>query len=197
MRWSDIQTRLVEAMEMAAGVGIKASWNRRESAWRAKKFIKLDVLNIERVGHTEILRVYDSDEDKLVEVARNLHVLVVQVSAESQSQELADTALAIASRVRSRLALAEVRALIEDAGLAVATAGTIVNTSYVDPSDVGRHVSRATFDLRLNVTSDEVASVLTDYIDSVSVRGEVYDPGAVVGEDPPRLVVEGEIDAHN
>lgn len=197
MRWSDIQTRLVEAMEMAAGGGIKASWNRRESAWRAKKFIKLDVLNIERVGHTEILRVYDSDEDKLVEVARNLHVLVVQVSAESQSQELADTALAIASRVRSRLALAEVRALIEDAGLAVATAGTIVNTSYVDPSDVGRHVSRATFDLRLNVTSDEVASVLTDYIDSVSVRGEVYDPGAVVGEDPPRLVVEGEIDAYN
>lgn len=197
MRWSDIQTRLVEAMEMSAGGGIKASWNRRESAWRAKKFIKLDVLNIERVGHTEILRVYDSDEDKLVEVARNLHVLVVQVSAESQSQELADTALAIASRVRSRLALAEVRALIEDAGLAVATAGTIVNTSYVDPSDVGRHVSRATFDLRLNVTSDEVASVLTDYIDSVSVRGEVYDPGAVVGEDPPRLVVEGEIYAHN
>lgn len=197
MRWSDIQTRLIEAMEMAAGVGIKASWNRRESAWRAKKFIKLDVLNIERVGHTEILRVYDSDDDKLVEVARTLHVLVVQVSAESQSQDLADTALAIASRVRSRLALAEVRALIEDAGLAVATAGTIVNTSYVDPSDVGRHVSRATFDLRLNVTSDEVASVLTDYIDSVSVRGEVYDPGAVVGEDPPRLVVEGEIDVHN
>lgn len=197
MRWSDVQTRLIEAMEMAAGVGIKASWNRRESAWREKKFIKLDVLNIERVGHTEILRVYDSDEDKLIEVARNLHVLVVQVSAESQSQELADTALAIASRVRSRLALAEVRTLIEDAGLAVATAGTIVNTSYVDPSDVGRHVSRATFDLRLNVTSDEVASVLTDYIDSVSVRGEVYDPGAVVGEDPPRLVVEEEIDAHD
>lgn len=187
MNWNDIQDGIKDAVELAAGSGIKAAWDRRASGWRDKVHIKLDVRSVERVGHSESLREYDAETDSIRQVEKGARVLVLQVAAESDSQELSKSSLAVAERVRSRLPLLEVRALVEATGLALASTGPVSNASYTDPGDAGRHVSRAVFDVRFNAMNYETGLAL-GFIDTVTVDGDVYGDGVDVdGAEPPRL----------
>src|SRR5690606_13125172 len=186
MNWDDIQTGIKAAVELAAGSGIKAAWDRRASGWRADVHVKLDLRSIERVGQSESLREYDDEDDTIRQVEKGARVLVVQIAAESDSQELSKSSLAVAERVRSRLPLLEVRALVEATGLALASTGPVFDASYRDPSDAGRVHSRAVFDVRFNAVNYETGLAL-DFIDTVTVGGEVYGEGVDMdGDDPAR-----------
>jgi hypothetical protein len=120
---------------------------------------------------------YAANEDPLLEMTPTVtgnRLAVLQLDVEVHAQTPGANAAAIIDRARTRLRFPSALAMLEAAGLALASAEPAQTTDYkVD----GRFVSRGTMDIRLKALSTETDSAgATSYIATVSTAATVTDP---------------------
>ena len=194
MRWADVEESLAKAIKVAAGGAHPVHWTKLERAYRPRVYLRLDLVSLVPQGLSE--RRYldgkdeETDEPTLRKLEATQHALTVQVTASSQSQSLAKSAMALAQRTRSALGLDEVQKEIAKANIAVARTGMIFDTSAPDVE--GRSVSEATFEIVFNAPST-IEGNPVQWIEEVLVRGEIRNVGTP-DSDPPDWEIEQELE---
>lgn len=194
MRWADVEESLAKAIKVAAGGAHPVHWTKLESAYRPRAYLRLDLVSLVPQGLSERRYLDGKDEETDEPILRQLeatqHALTVQVTASSQSQSLAKSAMALAQRTRSALGLDEVQKEIAKANIAVARTGMIFDTSAPDVE--GRSVSEATFEIVFNAPST-VEGEPVQWIEEILVRGEIRNVGTP-DSDPPDWEIEQELE---
>ena len=194
MRWSDVEESLAKAIRVAAGDAHPVHWTKLSSAYRPDVYLRLDLVSLVPQGLSERRYLDGKDEETDEPILRQLeatqHALTVQVTASSQSQSLAKSAMALAQRTRSALGLDEVQNEIGKANIAVARTGMIFDTSAPDVE--GRSVSEATFEIVFNAPST-IEGNPVQWIEEVLVRGEIRNVGTP-DSDPPDWEIEQELE---
>lgn len=194
MRWDEVEESLVRAIKAAVGGDLPVHWTRRSSAYRPRVHLRLDLVSLVPQGTSERRYVDGEDEGTDEPILRQLevtqHALTVQVTASSQSQSLAKSAMAVAQRARSALGLDEVQREIAKANIALARTGMIFDTSLPDVE--GRSVSEATFEVVFNAPST-TEGMSSQWIGEVLAQGELRNVGTQ-DSDPPDWVFDQEIE---
>ena len=176
--WSTIQTDLpaVVTSALATWTGaVSVHWKGLPQAWRELAQVKLSLRGMQNRGRDETRQteVGDQVQQRQYGVRR----LVLQIECETQDQNLAASAVAMAELLRTRIQGEDLIALLQDMDLAVASVRPFVHVEMHDEQERAR--SYAAFEIFLT-TSTSVDSLLVDYVAAVSgtytVTGGDEDP---------------------
>lgn len=148
MKWSVLETALPAAITSASGLS-DVSWKHQATEWREDVFVLLEVLNLTNPYPADERRLkYDAGEDVIKETVQGLRELTVQVTIESHSQKLGDSAKAFAEVIRARLWSTTIRdTLYADGEVSLVSVGDVLPAPYLDRDDRMRSV--AIFELGL------------------------------------------------
>lgn len=153
----------------ASGLGAaKVIWANQHLGQRARPFVTLRLLGIERIGHDALVQSYDGAAAPGQEVTLAVdgrRTLVVGVQAFSTSVVGAGTAREIASRIQTALSLPGTQAGLRAAGLAVLNEGRITDIPELVET---RWESRASFDVRFHCTDS--ATEKTGFIATTEIE---------------------------
>lgn len=165
----------------AALTGVEVGCVLWENAPRVRhngRLVLLSWVSRTGVGIDSTAWTYAANADPLAEMTPSTEgnrELVVQVSVEvTTDQRPGYNAAALTERARARIRWPRALAMLEDAGLALATVGPATQADY--PAD-GRLVSRSLFEVRFNAVASEAdVDGRTSYIATVGATGTVKEP---------------------
>lgn len=170
--WSAVRTALVTWAVARSGLEANAgSWADEELAVIQTPSVELAVVGMTSRGTDET--VFELVADQLVPTTGGHRELVLQVAVDSDSQELGDSATAIAERFRTRATGPVSLEQLEAVGLGLLGVGAPVVYGVRDAG--GRAHSRAVVELRLSFVSAETDDPI-DYVDTASATGTLVRP---------------------
>lgn len=172
-----IQTAIPAALALIVP-GLDATWRDRETGFRADRHVKLRVLSRPRIGVDEI-RHSDPDEidGSMVERVYGVRRLTVQITVETQDQDIADSAHALAEDLRTGLERSDVEALLEADDLGSPRTTEPREIPYRDPS--GRWRSAVVFEAWFPAHTSHTGPIV-DTVGSVEVEGLDADTDATI-----------------
>lgn len=166
-----------------AGATLRAvEWVNRKTAQRATKgqWINLQLFRMGQVGRDETRYQLDDPDGEgnqaLRPVVTGNRLLRVQLILKSDSQEPGLTADALSDRVRTRLSLPEVRAIMRAGGVTLSHVEWSADADYWDADE--RAMSEALMEVVFNAATYEVATTVpagegNDWFNRVQGEGEL------------------------
>lgn len=180
MNWTEIQTRYVAALRVAAGLpSLDVRWDDAPAAngWRSDVFVRLRLRGIRGDAHERRYREVegapeDDHADYLEPREYGPRVLTVELVVETRTQTLALTSVALGERIRTGLRLPQARAAFDQAHVGIARVGRLREVSYPSEGDTGRMRSASVIEVEHNAASVAVGALM-DYIERIEGAGDV------------------------
>lgn len=177
MDWATLQTELPVLIGDLAEVPCDFRGQAR-SIHMGTAAAQLDIIAVTPLGVDEL--TYASSDEGLEATAHGMREMTVQVSIESQLQQLASSSRAVLEKLRLRLRLPTTLERLRALGLAFVRAE---NTIVLDDSIDGRRISLASMDLHfgfgLAETDEVIPFIETVHVESASIRNTAGDPVGV------------------
>jgi hypothetical protein len=164
--------------DLAADVG----WTHKEARWRSAAHVRLRLLSATRKGRDE-RRYAPEGSDDIRERVYGVRVLRIQVTCEAQDQDLVASAWDLAERVSTGMHEADVVAVLDTAGIGLASITAPTGVDYMDAHRRTR--SAVVFDLALNAHTSQVGP-LVPRVKSLEFTGTIEN-GPDIG---PEIVSE-------
>lgn len=184
MDWATLRAAIPLVVQTAAGdPTLDVGWHNREARWRNKRHVRLRVLGLKSKGRDE-RRYTPEGENDMRERVYGVRVLRVQISCETQDQDLDDSAMSLAEDVAIGLTEAASIAALDSAGVGVATIGDRRPVDYMD--EHGRWRSAVVFEVALNGNTSRTG-VLIPSIKKIEFTGNIEN-GPDIG---PETVEDG------
>jgi hypothetical protein len=134
----------------------------------AEKMVYLNVRGTRSLGVGDRFQSYDETAKEITETHSGSREILLTFQVDSYDMRAAGNALSLINKAVTRMRLDSSMAILEAAGLALATADDPVDASYAFDK---RMVSRYSMDVVLNATSSETDAPVPT-IESVEITGE-------------------------
>lgn len=182
--WQSIQDALPVILSDISGLPETAiSWRPLTSSWQADRHIRLQVLGgLRALGVDERRYRYDGGADENLERIYGNRAISISIRVETQDQDLADSAYAIAETVRVKLRQEGIQSRLRaEACLSLSRIEAIRVEDY--PDAASRLRSLAILDVTF-LTHVSVEDVDVGYFDTANATDTITDPaGAAVDLD--------------